>query len=384
MLSFTTIINKIFTRGLNKNQNYNIPDDKSLRFEYLQKQIITNIFLIFGFFTTVFFATNTEKLIEIRIFEYSIAAILLISFLLRRIWNCKNEKTYYIYGNLIPAVAICVLFADLYYRGDVHGFNGCWILLVPIFSIFVLGCKNGIIMTAIMLFWILLVPFLPENNKHYSYNTAMILRTVWIYFLTTLMVFTSEHIRIRYHNHILAMYDKAKKRNHDLEKLGLLDTVTGTHNQRSFTMRAESLWRFAVQESKTLSLAAIDIDNFNDLQNTYGNYAVNEILRMATHTLANCACRPLDIISHIDGGRFAVLFFDTDIKQAAWIAKKLCADIGVHSTTLPDGSIAQISLSVGIASQTPNENSRLNDLIADADANLNKSKENGGNQIIAE
>ena len=374
MQNIIFVISKIFT-GRAERKNNNIPQDESLRLEHMQTHIITNIIIICGFLTTMFFATFFDRNdITSYIIQCVICAILLASFLMRRFWGGGSSTFYHIYGKVIPVSTLCLLFAMLYYRGNDSGFDGIWILLTPIISIFILGKRGGIITSVIMMIWILIVGCIKGNEWHFSYPIPSTIRYLGTYILIMLFTYIYEHIRSQHHKHILKMYNNLKKENSDLERLGLLDKLTEINNLHGFEILADRVWRLAINENKTLSFAMLDIDNFKDFNDSHGSNSGNTMLKIVAKTFGNCACRPLDTIVRIDEDKFGALFFDTDIKQAAWIAKKICADIG---------SVTPIDVSIGVASQTPNDNLKLKDLIAVADANLLKAKENGKNQIVA-
>jgi diguanylate cyclase (GGDEF)-like protein len=237
-----------------------------------------------------------------------------------------------------------------------------------------------------MAFWIFIVGLIPANEYSFDYDAIMTTRVLWIYSMITMLTYTYEHIRLRHHKQIFDMFNKTKKRINDLERLGLLDPITEINNMNGFNKNSDAVLRLASNENKPLSLLMIDIDFFKDFNNSHGQKAGDTALKMLADILDNCACRPLDMVVRIENDKFGALLFDTNIRDANWIAKKLCVDIESQSTILPNGKTAKITVSIGIASQVPDDSSNLNfnSLFDAADRNLRKAKENGYNRVISD
>ena len=378
--------NKIFLRDdYWEHQNFDNPDCKELLFGYKQKYIIVNVIIIFGFLMTTTFGTTILAeggSMSIVILEYTLAVLLLSSYLLRRFWRDTNDFLYHFVGKVLPILTLCFLYGLMFYRGGNHGFVGIWILLTPLISIFTLGCKVGTIISIVIWLWILLVGLstnLPWNT--FDYPICITMRMFWLYFAIWVLAFVYELVVTVNQKKIYQMFTELRKTNEELERLGLLDALTEINNRRGFAICADPAWRLAIREKKPVSFAMIDIDYFKKFNDAYGHKAGDCILKELGKILKTCVCRPMDVIVRLGGEEFGVLFFDTDKDGALLMAEKIRKAVEKNQLEV-NGEIYKITVSVGIASQIPTPTLVMEDLIDIADKKLYNAKGEGRNRVI--
>jgi diguanylate cyclase (GGDEF)-like protein len=127
------------------------------------------------------------------------------------------------------------------------------------------------------------------------------------------------------------------------QTLAATDSLTGLYNRRQlFTLGAYEL-QHARRLNKPLSVLAIDIDHFKQINDTYGHLVGDEILRAAAHAFQS-SLREQDTLARIGGDEFMVLLPSTDVHEATSVAER----IRLSMQRLP----LQVNVSVGVAPLT--------------------------------
>lgn len=78
------------------------------------------------------------------------------------------------------------------------------------------------------------------------------------------------------------------------------DPLTGALNRREFCNRLDIAWAVAQREKVPLGLMLVDLDQFKQVNDSYGHPAGDLALRRVAETLLACALRPQDAIDLAD------------------------------------------------------------------------------------
>ncbi|MDR3294367.1 MAG: diguanylate cyclase [Clostridiales Family XIII bacterium] len=168
-----------------------------------------------------------------------------------------------------------------------------------------------------------------------------------------------------------------------IERLGLTDSLTGLPNRRSFDDRVEMEWRRAIRERKTISLLMLDLDNFKSYNDTYGHPQGDILLKKVSGIFATVAKRPADLPARVGGEEFAILLPDTGLDSALSLAESVRADVESLRVPADDGNAAtSMTISIGVISAAPIEDSPLKDFLSIADKNLYAAKKAGKNRVF--
>lgn len=174
------------------------------------------------------------------------------------------------------------------------------------------------------------------------------------------------------------------ERTHELERAKFkaelearTDSLTGTRNRRSFFADSEKILETTKSKDITFSLLMFDIDNFKDINDTYGHSVGDEALRHFASAISN-KIRDKDIFGRIGGEEFSLLLCGNGV-EAVNMADRLREDISELKIETPKGQL-QFTTSVGVAHLT-NE-TMIEELINLADKALYEAKENGRNQVV--
>jgi diguanylate cyclase (GGDEF)-like protein len=169
-----------------------------------------------------------------------------------------------------------------------------------------------------------------------------------------------------------------------LANIASTDSLTGVANRRSFNQRLTAEWRRAIRRSASLALILIDIDFFKPFNDTYGHVAGDAALQQVATALASCLSRSEDVFARYGGEEFIAILPETNLAGALTIAERMrqaVADLGIaHGGSL----LQRLTVSCGVACQTPARGSAPESLVEIADAALYQAKRSGRNRVAAE
>jgi len=157
------------------------------------------------------------------------------------------------------------------------------------------------------------------------------------------------------------------------------DSLTGLANRWSFDEELALEWRRAHRIGEPLSLVLLDLDNFKQVNDTYGHLAGDAVLRTIGESL-RAGVRHVDLAARYGGEEFVVLAPGSDVQGAVQLAKRLRATINKQSILLPDGSRLTVTASFGIA--TKDDLDSAEELIAAADEALYEAKRAGKDRVV--
>ena len=166
------------------------------------------------------------------------------------------------------------------------------------------------------------------------------------------------------------------------ESLSILDGLTGVHNRRYFISNFSTLIEQCARYRQKLALLMIDVDDFKQINDTYGHLEGDRILKAIANILKHCA-RGADIIARFGGEEFVVALQDTDCEGANQVADRIQEQIRLLSCGQGErrrGITASLGLSCYKKSgdmpvKTPEQ------WIQEADDALYRAKRSGKNRI---
>lgn len=161
-----------------------------------------------------------------------------------------------------------------------------------------------------------------------------------------------------------------------------VDALTGIYNRRCFNDLLEVEWEKAKQTAVNISLILFDIDYFKNFNDSYGHIAGDECLKAISNELKNLEDETGMIPTRYGGEEFAILLLDHTEKEAIYIAEKIRKSILSLKIPHRDSEVDKIvTVSMGVATITPKDGMKPNDLISVSDKALYQSKLNGRNRV---
>jgi diguanylate cyclase (GGDEF)-like protein/PAS domain S-box-containing protein len=180
------------------------------------------------------------------------------------------------------------------------------------------------------------------------------------------------------------LFEQLQAANQQLRRLATLDGLTQVANRRRFDEYLDRQWQQMARDRHPLSLVLCDIDCFKLYNDTYGHQAGDECLQSVAATLTECVKRPCDLVARYGGEEFAVILPDTDPEGARNVAERIRRTIFELSIPNRNSYVnPYVTMSVGVATTTPEPHSSWSELIAFADKALYAAKNQGRNRAIA-
>lgn len=149
------------------------------------------------------------------------------------------------------------------------------------------------------------------------------------------------------------------------------DALTLAWNRPHFERRRHA--------SANYALLLIDIDNFKQINDTFGHEAGDQMIVAFGKALKD-SLRASDFIARLGGDEFCVLFPYTPLERAQELAKRLRASMPETVELIP-GVIQKLAWSGGLTEYSKND-SRENMALSRADAALLEAKRGGRNNTM--
>ena len=173
------------------------------------------------------------------------------------------------------------------------------------------------------------------------------------------------------------------KRQRDiLQRISMIDGLTGIANRRRFDEALEREWRRCHRSDSPLSLILVDVDFFKNYNDHYGHLAGDECLKKVAAAMADQNRRAADIVARFGGEEFACLLPDTGADAAHAMAVRLGE--AVAALAIPHArsdAAGHVTISLGVATLIPGEGDVASSLIDQADRGLYHAKQNGRNRV---
>ncbi|MCY1397330.1 Chemotaxis response regulator protein-glutamate methylesterase [compost metagenome] len=167
-----------------------------------------------------------------------------------------------------------------------------------------------------------------------------------------------------------------------LQKLMNSDGLTGLSNRRHFDEYMELEWRRAMRDKTQLSLLMIDVDYFKTYNDNFGHLDGDEALRKVADAIRESCSRPSDLPARYGGEEFVLVLPNTSHGGARLLAEKLRQTIaGLQIPHVAPAPGASLTVSIGLATMTPQVGSHCRELISAADKGLYLAKHSGRNQV---
>lgn len=160
----------------------------------------------------------------------------------------------------------------------------------------------------------------------------------------------------------------------------VVDGLTNLYNHRYFQESLTKLLKQSIVMNTPFSILMMDLDNFKEINDTYGHLAGDAVLRNIGQTLIEVT-RKNDVAARYGGEEFAVLLSGLDKFQARMVAERLRSL--VEKRVITDESVnipLRVTISIGIAS-FPEHAKEQKELLKIADLALYRAKQAGKNRV---
>ncbi len=160
--------------------------------------------------------------------------------------------------------------------------------------------------------------------------------------------------------------------NKKLEEFAHKDSLTGLDNRRHLYQVSDAIIALAKREKSAISIAMLDIDNFKQINDTYGHDVGDEVL-INLSSLIKKNVRDSDVFVRYGGEEFILLLPNTPLNQALISLEKIRGLIA-KSRLIKD---VPVTVSVGVAEFKED----IDESIKRADKAMYRSKTTGKNRV---
>lgn len=161
-----------------------------------------------------------------------------------------------------------------------------------------------------------------------------------------------------------------------LKAAATTDFLTGVPNRRAFFDRARPLVAAALRGQAEVAVGLIDLDHFKSINDTHGHEAGDAAL-VAVAQMLQSECRQTDLVARFGGEEFCVLAFNLPAAGRDAYFDRLRGRISEMELDF-GGMPVHLSASIGVSG---NSELGLDGMIAEADRQLYRAKEEGRNRV---
>jgi two-component system, cell cycle response regulator len=185
-------------------------------------------------------------------------------------------------------------------------------------------------------------------------------------------------VRLRAGKRIVDLQMQMMQAREELRERANKDLLTMLPNRPAIAARLEEELSRCHRDRRTVGVILLDIDHFKKINDTYGHFAGDAVLRETAARLRG-NMRPYDAIGRYGGEEFLVVLPNCDLEQAAIQAERMRHKL--HSSSmLVDGAEMHVSASFGV---TVSDGSERNPdvFVRVADEALYRAKASGRNCV---
>jgi diguanylate cyclase (GGDEF)-like protein len=169
--------------------------------------------------------------------------------------------------------------------------------------------------------------------------------------------------------------------NQELERINVLDELTGLHNRRFYDQKIQAEFRRSRRNLTPLSLVVIDIDHFKSVNDLHGHLVGDQCLIWVSEHIKQSLKRSTDKAFRYGGEEFCLILADTDAKGALQLAERLRTSINQQNFSYQDVEIS-LTISCGICTYLQEKDVSPETMFSGADKALYQAKHNGRNQSL--
>jgi len=179
------------------------------------------------------------------------------------------------------------------------------------------------------------------------------------------------------------MAEQLASANEKLKALSVTDELTKLNNRRSFLEYIDLIWKQNQRLNLPVTVIMIDIDYFKKYNDSLGHLEGDKALISIAECLKNSIKRETDFVARFGGEEFVCVLPFIEKDEALEFAKTLVKNVEDLKIPHPMSLHSKyVTISAGMASIIPNDNSSHTQLLNEADKALYSAKETGRNRVV--
>lgn len=267
-----------------------------------------------------------------------------------------SEKIILLSSLMVVIAAIAFLVANRNLN-----FGLAWAYVVPVFIMFLMGHKKGLILSSIYYFFVAF-----EICIHYDLwvkeglNWIFLSRFIITNFILTFIAFISEF-----------SFSKINEKNYELS---ITDALTNVNNRRNLDSILDKEIRLQKRTNLPFCICLLDIDDFKILNDTQGHLKGDIVLKEVANIIKS-SIRITDEVGRWGGEEFCILLPNTDLSHALVLIERVRKNIENFNFSIQ----VLVTCSFGIAKMKDGDTT--DKLIQRADIAMYQAKNTGKNKI---
>ncbi len=157
------------------------------------------------------------------------------------------------------------------------------------------------------------------------------------------------------------------------------DPLTGLWNRTEIFGLLETEIERSKREQKDVAVVMMDLDEFKQVNDTYGHLAGDAVLRIVSERMCS-SVREYDSVGRYGGEEFLIVAPGCDSLQVADLAERLRKSLASESMDTAEGML-DVTASFGVASIRATADEDAESIVAKADSALLRAKEVGRNCV---
>jgi len=343
--------------------NFEFGDDETLlKFKF---KMMNSVLVIIAFFSVLFGLMSDLGINDIGVlhakvdYVYGSFAVLLMIFL-------RRSKTNYTVASHAILIASTATFFSALVNVPQDEFRIIWFYLMIFLAYMLNGSRSGLFYTVASIVIIL--------GSHYFFDLKLSQVAINSAVLGLVIGSFLSHVYTKK----IGDYEKTlHEKNEMLKLLASTDGLTGIMNKRIFDEVSKHYFETVQRDGLELSLLMLDLDNFKDINDTYGHQIGDLILIQFAETIKPLI-RKSDVFARIGGEEFAVLLFKTDTAGAEILAEKIHEAVKNVVVKCERKDIS-VTTSIGVTENKKTDVS-FEEILLRADTALYQAKDNGRNR----
>lgn len=195
-----------------------------------------------------------------------------------------------------------------------------------------------------------------------------------------MLILKSSQDDLNFMREMLEENEESMRSNYNhMEYLAYHDTLTELPNKLAFYEKVEGVLQASEGSSLRHGLLFIDLDNFKQINDTYGHEYGDNVLRQASDRLLKIIDGRKDAIARIGGDEFLIFVYDLGKEEKLEIWKEKIKEVFKQPFSLL-GEDFQVTMSVG-CSLYPEHGKTHSSLVRNADIAMYRAKQTGKNQF---
>jgi len=180
-------------------------------------------------------------------------------------------------------------------------------------------------------------------------------------------------------HYILKLLFKVYALEKQTRALATYDVLTGLLSRRAFYEAAEQQLKMAIRSQHALAIMVADLDGFKSINDTYGHYVGDQVLKKVGLLIAENA-RESDLVGRVGGDEFVFCLPNANQHEAQHLGQRLIDAIN-RSEFNYEGNNVALSASIGLHVKHVQSGELLRDLIHEADVALYQAKQEGKGRL---